>query len=667
MVVRHATWQRVFGSDPDLVGRTLTLDGNPYEVVGILSPSFEPPQNMMTASVDLIRPVDWGDESFESAGYHVLQVAGRLAPGVTHADVQAQLDDLSARLGAEYPDAMADREGNPEPMPLVDLQASTVDRVRTGLNLLLGAVGLLLLVACLNVAHLFLARGISRVQEMAVRRALGAGAGGLLRQLLTESLIVGLAGCALGLGLAWVGLEGYLAVNPEALPRADAVVLDLRVALFAVGVSMATALLFGLIPGLRTIGSDLTGELKGASRGATGGTGARRARGGLVMAEVALSLILVAQAGLLLKSLAQVQARDPGFDPVGVWTIPLSPTGMDTPQQYVSEMNEVLGALERLPGVSAASYGLTQPFEFNGTSRCCWSMGRPEIDGVEQESLRILLHPVSPGYFETLALPLLAGSVWGPAAADEDPVPAVLSEALAVEAFGSAQAAMGRVIGSAGRLQMRVVGVAADVKHYGLDQPDPTAAYVPIDIVPFTIPLAHMAVRVAGEPPEGFARTLREAVWSATPDMPIPTVRSMDEWVIGSMSGRRFDSALFGAFGLVGLLLAAAGLYGTLLYNVRQQRRELGIRLALGAARGAVERQVVGRGVRLALAGSVVGVAGAIWVGRLLEERLFEVQAADPVALGGAAAVLLAAAAFASWLPARRAARTDPLQILKAE
>lgn len=667
IVVVHGTWERLFGSDPDLVGRSIRIDGNAYEVVGVLDDSFEPPQNMLEASVDFLRPIPWDEETFANAGYHVLEVAGRLGPGVSHADVQGQLDALSARLAEAYPDNMMDREGNPHPMPLVDLQASTVDRVRAGLGLLLGAVGLLLLVACLNVAHLFLARGIGRVQEMAVRRALGAGAAGLLRQLMTESLLIGLVGCALGIGLAWVGIDVFLAANPTALPRADAVRLDLRVAGFAMLVSLVTALLFGLVPALRTVGSDLAGELKGTSRGSTGGRGAQRARGGLVMAEVALSLILVAQAGLLLKSFMQVQALDPGFEAGNVWTVPLTPTGIETPEAYVQEMDEVLASLERLPGVSAAAYGLTLPFEFTGGGRCCWSNRGTEVDGVVHEDVRLMLQPVTPDYFETLRLPLLSGGVWSRGDARQDPTPAVLSERLAIELFGSAEAATGRRMGRSGSRQYLVVGVAADNRHYGLDQDLPTSIYVPVEIVPFTIPLAHFAVRIEGEAPDGFARTLREAVWVVTPDMPIPTVQRMEDWIVGSTSGRRFDSAVFGAFGLAGLLLAAAGLYGTLLYNVRQQRRELGIRMALGAGRAQVEREVVGRGVRLALAGSVIGMLGAVWVGRRLEERLFEVEAADPVALGGAALVLLAAAALASWLPARRAGRTDPLQTLKVD
>lgn len=476
-----------------------------------------------------------------------------------------------------------------------------------------------------------------------------------------------MAGGVLGLAVAFVGLEVFTTMNPNALWGSSLIGVDLRVAAFAAFVSVGTAVLFGLLPLLRTMGTDLTNELKGSSRATTGGKGTQRFRSGLVVVEVAVSLVLVAQAGLLLKSFAQVQAHDPGFDPEGVWTVPLSPTGMETPADYLSAMNGVLASLQSLPGVEAASYGLTQPFEFNGSSRCCWSNGGVEIDGEVRQGLRIALQPVSSGYFETLRLPLVAGSVWTSTSEGEQPIPAVVSERLAIDVFGSADEAMGKVLGASGPRQLRVVGVAADNKHYGLDQEDPTSAYVPISVLPFVIPMAHMAVRIRGEAPAGLARTLREAIWREAPDMPIPTVRSMDDWIAGSMSGRRFDSAVVGAFGFAGLLLAAAGLYGTLLYNVRQQRRELAIRLALGAERSRVERSVVARGIQLALAGSLMGLVASWWVGGLLESRLYNVEASDPLALGGAAAVLLLVSVIASWLPARRAGRTDPIQILQAE
>jgi predicted permease len=442
--------------------------------------------------------------------------------------------------------------------------------------------------------------------------------------------------------------------------------VDLRVLAFAAGVSVATAVLFGLAPALRTAGGDVGGALKSSTRSATSGRGASRARSALVVAEVAVSLVLVAQAGLLLRSFMNVQAEAPGFQPDGLWTVPLAPTGIETPEQYVSEMEEIRASLAGVPGVTSATHGLTLPFEFTGGGRCCWN--QPGwVDGEERPEVRLALHPVTGEYFETLGLPWVAGRVWARSEEAQAPVPAVFSERLAVDLFGSAAAAMARVVGRSDRLQLRVVGVVEDTPHYGLDQTVPQAAYIPMSQVPFSIPLAHFAVRLAGEAPEGIERALREAVWSVAPDVPVPTVRPMRSWMSASLAGRRFDSALFATFGAIALLLAAAGLYGTLLYAVRQQSRELGIRLALGAARGRVEREVVSRGLTLVAVGSVIGVAASWWVGRFVESRLYEVGAADPTVLGGAVAALVFAAALASWLPARRAGRTDPLETLRAE
>jgi len=289
------------------------------------------------------------------------------------------------------------------------------------------------------------------------------------------------------------------------------------------------------------------------------------------------------------------------------------------------------------------------------------------VDGEEREA-RIMLHPVSHSYFETLTLTMVAGSPWSESESTQEPWPGVLNEGFAVELFGSAERAVNQLIGvGAAGTPMRITGVAADVHHYGLDQDPPTSIYLPIEQLPFQIPMAHMAVRLRGDAPAGIAQTLREAVWQASPTLPVPTVRSMDEWFERSSASRRFDSVLFGSFGVMALLLAAAGLYGTLLYTVGQQRRELGIRMALGAGRAEVERKVVAQGLALAATGSMVGLAGSWGVARFLESRLFNMEAMDPATLAAAVGVLLLAAALASWLPARRAGRTDPIQTLKAE
>ena len=480
--------------------------------------------------------------------------------------------------------------------------------------------------------------------------------------------MLGLGGGLLGMGLASLGLRSFLSLNPGSLPGGEEVGLDLRILAFATLLSGFTVLLFGLLPALRSVGHDLTNDLKGTSRGSTSGRGLSRMRGFLVVAEVALSLVLVAEAGLLLRSFMRVQARDPGFQVENLWTIPLTPTEITTPEEYVLAMNEVERSLASVPGVSSAAYSLTLPFEFYGTSTCCWVNSSARVDGEDKEGMRLLLQPVSEGYFETLDIPMKAGRIWTEAEGASDPWSAVLSENLAVELFGSASQALGRNFSiSDGEKQIVVRGVAADAHHFGLERDPPTFVYLPLAKLAFPIPMAHMAVRLRGSSPVNLGRSLREAVWDVSPNMPVPTVQPMRALVDRTTAGRRFDGVLFGSFGLLALILAAAGLYGTLLYTVGQRRKELGIRMALGAARLGVQRQVVGQGLILAGLGCAVGLVGTWGVGRFLESRLFGLTSTDPGTLFSAVAVLLLAAGLASWLPARRASRVDPMQVLREE
>jgi predicted permease len=671
----HGFWERAFGADPGVLGKVIRVDLEnreaSFQVVGVLAEEFVAPEGIAGTgeSPDIWLPLDWSDEGFERASMWVLDVMGRMAPGATLTEVNGELANAAAALAQAWPEDRVDRDGEPLELPAVSLLEGTTKRVRMGLGFLLGAVSLLLLVACVNVAHLFLARGLGRVREMAVRRALGAGTGSLVQQLLVESLLLGVVGGALGLGLAYLGLETFMSLNPRAIPWAGDVSLDPRILGFAAMVSATTVLLFGLIPALRSMGHDLTDDLKGTSRGSTSGRRTSRLRNGLVVAEVAMSLVLVAVAGLLLRSFQKVQAQDPGIQVAGVWTVPLSPTGLSSSEDYVRSMDEVEMSLARIPGVSSATYSLTLPMEMTGTGRCCWVSGSVMVDGERKEGLRVFLQPVTESYFETLSVPFLSGRAWTEAETGAEPWPTVLSETMAIELFGSTDRALNQVfeVGGGEVKQHLVVGVTKDTRHFGLDQDPEQMVYIPMEKLPFTIPMAHMAVKLDREAPSGWARTLREAVWDVNPAMPVPTVRSMEEWVARSTSGRRFDGALFGTFGALALLLAAAGLYGTLLYAVGQRRRELGVRMALGAARKKVQRQVVSQGLVLSVVGCVVGL-GAIWgVGRFLESRLFGLSPSDPLTILGTVGVLLAATVLASWLPARRASNVDPMEVLREE
>jgi predicted permease len=661
VVLSAELWRGAFGRDPGVVGRTIAIDGAAVTVVGVVEATFEAPEAV--AAPDLWRPIDFTDERFQDSGFHVLQVAGRLRPGATLADAQGDMDAIAEQRALTYPEGYRQEDGSAVALPLVDLAQATSGDVRAGLGLLLGAVALLLLVACANVAHLFMARGLGRTREIAVRRALGAGRGALGGPLAAESLIVGIAGAALGVALARLGLEVFLALNPYALPRAARVTLDTRVLGFATGVGIATALAFGLLPALRVTARDPGDALRAGGRGATGGRTARALRGGLVIAEVALSLVLVGQAGLLLRSFARLREQPLGFRVTDVWTVPLRLPETEDAAVMSTHKEAIRLALSETPGVAAATHGLTVPLQYTGGSRCCWRTDVTRAEGAGEA--RASIHPISADWFRVFEPAVLAGRAWTLDDEQGGLNPVMLNEPLAIQLFGSAAAAVGQAVLQASRT-LTVTGVVAEDVHYGIDRTHGPALYLPMSLVPFPAPMANMAV-LAERPPADFAARLRDAVWRADPALPVPEVSTMEARVEEATAQTRFDSLLFGTFGTVALLLAAGGLYGTLLYTVGMERRELGIRLALGAARRTIVARVLGRGLGLAVAGALIGSAGAWAASRLLANRLYRVEPGDPGTLGAAVAVLLGTAAIACWLPARRAAATNPVETLREE
>jgi predicted permease len=674
VVLTYGTWQSVFGGEDDVIGRSIVLDGKPAVVVGVLDASFTQPEALVGSDIDVWRPIDPAAGWLKSRNSWMLSVAGRFREGSSLAAVEREAEALAEQRARDFPDNYTDEKGNAAPLAVVSLQNATVGQVRLGLGVLFGAVALLLLVACANVALLFMARGLARMREMAVRRALGAGTASVTMQLLIESLLLAGGGAALGVLLAIGGLRGILALIPEALPRSAAATIDLRVLAFAITTAAATAMIFGLLPALRLAGRDVLGALQSRGRGNSEGRGAHRVRAALIIAEVALSLVLVTQAGALLRSFAFLHSQELGFRTENIWTMPLTPAGIETPEEWVRRMEAVRASLAATPGVSAATYGISMPLEFTGGGRCCWRTS-PEFPGTGRGGANVspvagdvatdaMIHPVDADFFQLLDLRLVAGSFWTRHEQETRPAPVVLSEPLAIEVFGSAQEALGHEMRMDENV-FRVTGVLADNRYYGPDGLHGPAVYIPITAATFP-GRAHMAVQVDG-PREGLANQLREAIWSAEPDLPVPVVRALDDWA-GAAAGRmRFESMMFTMFGTVALLLVAGGLYGTLLYTVGSRRRELGIRLALGDAPGRLEGRVLWQGLRTAAVGCVLGVAGAWGFGKLLESRLFGVQAGDLVSTGGALAILLIVALLASWLPARRAAATDPMEALRAE
>lgn len=665
IVLSYATWRDAFGADPGVVGRPLRVDGAPRVVVGVLDSSFVPPESLQGSRIDLWAPVDWSQEDLHKAGYSLLAVAARLAAGASVAEAQSEADALAEARAEDSPGLFRLPDGRPQPIPVRRLQDSTVGRVRAGLSVVLGAAIVLLLVACLDVAHLFLARGVERTREMSVRRALGASTGALARQVGVESLLLGLAGALVGTAVAFAGIGAFRAMGPGSLPRMDSIAVDARTLGFAIATGLATSFAFGLFPALRLalrLGKD------NRRLAAPGGTGTRRTsamRNGLVVAEIALSLLLAVQAGWLIHGAVALHTVELGFRTADVWTLPLTTPDMDSPETWNRRMQGIRESLAAVPGIHAATFGISLPLQYTGGEHCCWRAS-PDFVADDNER-RVTIHPVDAEYFDIFALRLVAGR---PFSRDETStigglVPAIISEPLAIDVFGEPADALDETFTLAD-VEYTVIGVVADNRHYGPDQDHGPATYIPAGAIPYVPGRVHMAVLADGGQ-ESMPRALARAVWRVEPDVPVPTVRSMEEWADTATAGARFLSGLFTAFGVLSLLLVAGGLAGTLLYTVRLRRGEMGVRLAIGATPSMLERAVLGHGLVLALAGIALGSSGAWASGRLLEGLVAGVESRDTATFGISVAVVLVTAIVSSWVPARRAANTDPVASLRPD
>lgn len=662
VLVSHAAWRRVFGADSSVLGRTVRIDHRPRVVVGVLDPSFVAPE-ALEGEADLWRPVNWSEEEFNDENYHIFSLAVRLKEGVSLAQAQSEADAVAAQRAALLPDRFTGPDGAPAALRLVPLQEATAGDARPGLLLMLAAVTVLLLVACVNVALLFVARGIERAREMSVRRALGAGAARIAQQLATESVFVGLAGATLGAALTVVALRAFRALAPGSLPRMESLAVDTRVLAFAVAVGTLTALAFGLLPVLRLTLTTRENPLRMAARGSTSTRRAHSARHVLVVAEIALSLVLAAQAGWLIQGFAELHGVDLGFRTENIWTLPLTTDGIEQPAEFARRAEAIRASLETVPGVRAASFGLTVPLQYTGGNHCCWRT-RPDFRG-DSEGRTTDMHPVDAGYFELFGLRMLAGRAWTRTEAAAGIEPVILSDHLARSAFGSAQAAIGQVM-TAGSGTYTIVGVVADNRHYGPNQEYGFAAYIPMTTLDFAPGNLTMAVRVDREQ-TGLPLALARAVWRVEPELAVPTVRSMGDWAAGARASERFLSALFSVFGAVALALMAGGLAGTLLYNVRLRNREFAIRVALGETRASIEGSVLRRGFVLALGGIALGGVGAWMAGRAMDSIVAGIEPRGAGVFAVSVAVLMGVALLSSWAPARRAGQANPMATLRTE
>jgi predicted permease len=583
---------------------------------------------------------------------HILAVVARMKPGVVIADAHAELNTIAARIAKQYPEHAA-WDGT----AVLPLRDDMTGNVRTALLVLLGAVAFVLLMGCVNVASLLLARASVREREMAVRAALGAGRGRIIRQLLTESVVLSLAGGAIGVGVARTGIAAFLALSAGQLPRGTDVHLDASVLAFALGLSIATGLLFGLVPALHGSRMAIQGVLREAGRGVAGG--ARRIRNALVIGEVALAVVLVVGAGLMTRSFVELTKVDPGFRADHLLAVSFHISTTRHGKQWQQYYRDVIDKARTVPGVLSAAAAKDAPFRGSGENNGFTPPGYVPKAG-EDPPVSAMMN-ISDGYFRTIGAKLVAGREYLPSENAASPPAVIVNEAFAKKWFPG-QDAVGKFIGL--DKPTEIVGVVGDIRQAAIDEPAEPMMYIN-NMTNGRVKVTLVA-RTKGEPLL-MARQLREAIWSVDKEQPITSIFTFDDAVNQAMARPRLLTVLLGGFGALGLILGALGIYGVLAYLVNERQREIGVRIALGAPASAVLWMFVGRGLALTAAGLAIGLGGALMLTRLMAGVLYDVKATDPVTFAGVAVLLLGVAALASWIPARRAARLDPVEALRSD
>jgi putative ABC transport system permease protein len=662
VVVSHGLWQRRFGADPALVGKTLAFNGENHTVVGILPPGFA-----FLQPVDVFKPIAFTTEQMspDNHGNEFLIGVARLKIGVTLDRARAEMDGLAARLRQDFYVAGWS-------VTLSPLREEMTGEIRPALLILMSAVGCVLLIACSNVANLLLARATARQREIAIRAALGAGRARIVRQMLTESVVLGVAGGALGLLLAFWSLRLLVAAAP---PETQLVLggrtlgLDATVLGFTLGVSVLTGLVFGLAPALQVSRSELSETLKEGGRGQGLGGRGHRLLGAFVVSQVAVALVLLVGAGLLIRSFVRLRHVDPGFRPDHVLTmrVTLPQTRYTEDAQVAAFFDALLAKLAALPGVRSAAAVSNLPMSGDNASASFAIEGLQVSEG--QPSPHGDSHIVSHDYFAALGIPLVRGRYFEPRDGGEAPRVAVIDEVLAERYWPGGDPTGRRMAlffeGTPDQPAWRtIVGVVRHVKKYGLDGRVKEQYYIPAAQLPRRS--MFLVLRTATDPSASVA-SARAAVRALDADLPVFRVSTMEQVVDDTLTTRRFATLLLGVFAAIALLLAGIGLYGVISYSVAQRTREIGIRMALGAREGDVVRMVVRRGMILTGMGLVLGTVAALAVTRFLASLLFAVAPTDPSTFAAIAILLAAVAWLASFLPARRAARVDPLLALREE
>ena len=651
-VLSYELWQRRFGGDSGIINKTLVLDGKAKQIIGVMGSDVNLPQ-----AAELWVPLNFDDPEMKMRKAHFLRPIGRLKAGVSLTQAQADLDLIAAQLEKQFPDSNTGWN-----LRLVSLHEQLVGGTRTYILILFGAVGLVLLIACANVANLLLVRTAARQKEIALRTALGASRPRIMRQMITESMLLAIMGGALGALLAKWGVDLLVSFSRDTLPRTLSVRVDAMVLLFTFLISLATGLLFGLAPALRTVQVNLIDSLKEGVRGAGESMLRNRTRSLLVVFESAIAVMLLIGAGLLVRSLVALQSVDPGFDANNVLTmrLALARNKYDTPEKTTNFFTELQARAGSLPGVETVGLVTELPLSGQLNDLPFTVEGRPPV--TIDQAFGADFRRVNQNYFSALRIPLLRGRNFTDQEVRQGDEVVIVSQQLVNAVFPNEEPLGKRLVSAIGGSAYQIIGVVGDIRHNSLAGPPVGTMYFPTIASPFT----NLVIRTKTDH-LSIAAALRKEIQAIDPDQPIAAVRPMSSWVDASVSAQRYQTTLLGLFAALAMVLAATGMYGVMSYTVAQRTHEIGVRMALGARRHDVLKLVVRQGMMLAVVGVVAGLAGAYALTRVMAAFLFQVTARDPITFAAVSALLLAVAFVACLVPALRATKVDPLVALRYE